>query len=75
MLLLIIDSDIEIDGLSKLVTDFDAVRRLKFANGDKCVEQYPFIQWEEEHRYTLPAILMSFPGEHEDDDEWAQTWH
>lgn len=37
--------------------------------------RFPFKEWEEEHHYTLPDILMSFPGEDDNDDTWAKTWH
>ena len=68
-----IDVDVQINGLKQLVSEFDDVRRPKFADGSKCVVPFPFKEWEEEHHYTLPDILMSFPGEHDDDDSWALT--
>ncbi|EPS95918.1 hypothetical protein FOMPIDRAFT_1100799, partial [Fomitopsis schrenkii] len=64
-----------IKGLRQLVSGFDDVRRPKFADGSKCAVRFPFKEWEEEHHYTLPDILMSFPGEDDNDDTWAKTWH
>ncbi|EPS93540.1 hypothetical protein FOMPIDRAFT_93727 [Fomitopsis schrenkii] len=64
-----------IKGLRQLVSEFHDVRRPKFADGSKCAVRFPFKEWEEEHHYTLPDILMSFPGEDDHDDTWAKTWH
>ena len=60
-------------GLRKLVTNFDGVCRPN-TEGSKCAVTFPFKDWEEEH-YTVPDILMSFPGEHDGGDTWAKTWH
>ncbi|KAI0730061.1 hypothetical protein C8Q72DRAFT_776846 [Fomitopsis betulina] len=64
-----------LNGLRKLVSSFDDVRRPKFADGSKCAVTFPFKDWEEEHHYTLPDILMSFPGERGENKTWAKTWH
>ena len=65
----------QIVGLEQLVSTFDDVRRPKFIDGSKCAVPFPFKDWEDENHYTLPDILMSFPGEHDQDDTWAKTWH
>ncbi|KAI0729236.1 hypothetical protein C8Q72DRAFT_944115 [Fomitopsis betulina] len=62
-------------GLRKLVSGFEKVRRPKFADGSKCAVTFPYKDWEEEHHYTLPDILMSFPGECGKNKTWAKTWH
>ena len=73
------DTVVQINGLRQLVSKFDDHRRPRFADGSKCAVPFPFKDWEEEHHYTLPDILMSMPGEGRDqndyDDTWAKTWH
>lgn len=66
---------IQLNGFRKLVSNFDDVHRPKFTDGSKCAVTFPFKDWQEEHHYTIPDILMSFPGEHDGGDTWAKTWH
>ncbi|KAI0733662.1 hypothetical protein C8Q72DRAFT_933312 [Fomitopsis betulina] len=63
-----------IKGLTKVVSEFDDACRPRFAGGSNCAVRFPFKDWEGEHDYSLPGIVMSFPGESDHDDTWAQTW-
>ncbi|KAH9930116.1 uncharacterized protein B0H18DRAFT_1209608 [Fomitopsis serialis] len=60
-------------GLRSLVQEFEPERRPLFAEGSRCRVKFPFSTWEDERNYTMPGILMSFPGEQ--DEGWAGTWH
>ncbi|KZT73499.1 hypothetical protein DAEQUDRAFT_416418 [Daedalea quercina L-15889] len=61
-----------ISGLESIVSEFNAQRRPKFIDGSKCAVPIPFKAWEHDSKYTLPDILMSFPGEN--GNNWAKTW-
>ncbi|KAI0733683.1 hypothetical protein C8Q72DRAFT_966962 [Fomitopsis betulina] len=63
-----------IKGLRKVVSRFDDACRPRFAAGSNCAVQFPFKDWGAEHDYSLPDIVMSFPGESDPDDTWVQTW-
>ncbi|KAH9930100.1 uncharacterized protein B0H18DRAFT_1209596 [Fomitopsis serialis] len=62
----------QIKALESIVGEFEYQRKPLFANGSRCSVKFPFPKWEEEHHYTMPDILMSFPGE--DDDTGGRTW-
>ncbi|KAH9930114.1 uncharacterized protein B0H18DRAFT_1209606 [Fomitopsis serialis] len=62
-----------ISGLQTVVHEFELERRPQFADSSKCAVRFPFSAWEDEHMYTIPDILMSFPGE--DDEAWGKSWH
>ncbi|TFY54158.1 hypothetical protein EVJ58_g9019, partial [Rhodofomes roseus] len=51
-----------IKGLESIVRKFKPARRPRFANGSKRALRFPYSAWEDEHNYTLPDILMSFPA-------------
>ena len=36
---------------------------------------FPFKAWEDEHRYTMPDVVMSFPGVPEEEKTWMKTWN
>lgn len=51
-----------------MVADFDPQFRPQFSNGSRCAVHFPFKAWEDEHRYTMPDVVMSFPGVPEEDE-------
>ncbi|TFY58394.1 hypothetical protein EVJ58_g6444 [Rhodofomes roseus] len=61
-----------IKGLKSIVRKFKPARRPRFANGSKRALRFPYSAWEDEHNYTLPDILMSFPAEA--DSDWHLNW-
>ncbi|KAI0729233.1 hypothetical protein C8Q72DRAFT_993433 [Fomitopsis betulina] len=64
-----------ISGLNSMVANFDPQFRPRFANGNRCAVRFPFNAWEDEHCYTMPGIVMSFPGVSEADITWMKTWN
>ncbi|KAH9930115.1 uncharacterized protein B0H18DRAFT_1209607 [Fomitopsis serialis] len=61
-----------LSGLRRLVREFEPKRRPLFADGSRCPIRFPFDAWEDEHNYTMPDILMSFPGVRA--KKWAGSW-
>lgn len=45
-----------------MLADFDPQSRPQLSNGSRCAVRFPFNAWEGEYRYTMPDLLMSFPG-------------
>lgn len=65
----------QISGLNSIVAEFEPQCRPQFANGSRCAVRFPFKAWEDEHGYTMPDVVMSFPGVSKEDTTWMKTWN